>query len=226
MKILNLDWRDYHMHSITFSDWLSTIEEIVKYTWEIWLTEIAITDHSQVMVESYAQRLWIFNTWARTSLSRWKNVWNEVNVIFWVEWDLLNEAWDVCFDIQWLEPEFIILSAHSDLFDWNPENVTSATIKAIKRYHKKIKFIGHPCCNYEFWKHYDIKELVKVANEFNIPLEFNTKSLTSWYENMKKLDYLLKNANQIYINSDSHTLADLRDNRKAWLEFLKNNYWI
>gem|GEM_PF-2825544 len=30
-KIINLDQRDYHMHTSNFSDGLNTVEEIVQY---------------------------------------------------------------------------------------------------------------------------------------------------------------------------------------------------
>lgn len=55
-KIINLDNRDYHMHSMNYSDWLNTIEEIVKYAWEIWLTEIAITDHSDSAMDALTKK--------------------------------------------------------------------------------------------------------------------------------------------------------------------------
>jgi histidinol phosphatase-like PHP family hydrolase len=31
MNIINLDGGDYHMHSVTFSDGLATIDDIVKF---------------------------------------------------------------------------------------------------------------------------------------------------------------------------------------------------
>ena len=214
------------MHSVTFSDWLSTIDEIVKFAWNIWLTEIAITDHSQAAMDFLTKDNNFFPNWARYSITRWKNVFNNVNVIFWVEWDLLNEDWDVCFNIQWIEPEFIILAAHSCIFKWKPENITNATIKAIERYHNKIKFIAHPCNNSDFWKYYDIEKLVEVANKFNIPLEFNANNLVREKTNLKKLDYLLKNTNNIYLNSDAHTLWELKETRKIAIQFLKDNNYI
>jgi len=42
---------------------------------------------------------------------------------------------------------------------------------------------------------------------------------------MEKLDYLLKNTNQIYINSDAHSLYEFKTVRKKAIEFLyENNY--
>lgn len=226
MKILNLDNRDYHIHTSTFSDWLSTIDEIVRFAWEIGLTEIAITDHSQFTIDKAQKKHWFFPAWARYSLKTWKNVHNDVNVIFWVEGDLINDDWDICSNIQWKEANFLILAAHFEVFEWNPENITNATIKAIERNHERIKFIAHPCNNSDFWKYYDIEKLVKVANEYNIPLELNAKNLQKWKTNLEKLDYMLKNANEIYINSDAHNLWELKESRKFAINFLKENKYI
>lgn len=225
MKILNLDWRDYHMHTSSFSDGMNSVDEMVKFAWDIWLTEIAITDHSDVVMDNLWKKFWVFPNVFRSNIRRWKNVFNDVNVIFWVEADILNENWDVCFNIQWEESDYIILAWHSGVYKWNPETITNAYINAIKRYHLKIKFICHPCNNSDFWKYIDIEKLVKVANKYNIPLEFNTKNYVYWKTNMDKLKYLLKNTNEVYINSDAHNLFMMKNCRKEWILYLeKNNY--
>jgi histidinol phosphatase-like PHP family hydrolase len=228
MKFLNLDNRDYHMHSSTFSDGLSTIDEIVKFAWEMWMTEIAITDHSQATMDNYRKKLQIYASWTRCilSLSRWGNVYNDVNVIFWVECDLLNEDWDVCFDIQWKESNYNVLSAHKFVYNWNKESVTEWLINAVKRYHEKIKFIAHPCSITNFWNEINIEKIVSIANEYNIPLEFNATYFSDWKTHMGKLDYLLKNANEVYVNSDWHTLHEIKENRKKAIEFLRENKYI
>jgi hypothetical protein len=46
-------------------------------------------------------------------------------------------------------------------------------INAIKKNHKEIKFIGHPCSNKDFGLYINIEKLVDFANKYNIPLEFN-----------------------------------------------------
>lgn len=227
MKIINKWAYDYHIHSSSFSDWIPTINEIIQFAWVIWMKEIAITDHSQAAINSLNKEFNMnLGSTARYSLKRFENVYNNVNIIFWIEWDLLNENWDVCFQIQWEESDFLILSAHSDIYKWNPETITKATIRAIERYHHKIKFIWHPCNNADFWKYYDIKKLVEIANKYKIPLEFNGKNLQRWKTNLEKLDYLLKNANEIYINSDAHTLVEFRDARKFAFDFLEKNKYI
>jgi hypothetical protein len=37
---------------------------------------------------------------------------------------------------------------------------------------------------------------------------------------------MLKNANEIYINSDAHTLYDLKESRKFAIKYLKENNYI
>lgn len=225
-KILNLDDGDYHMHTCTFSDGLNTIEEMVIFAWQMWLTEIAITDHSQICLDWFRERRWVHCSWARWAIKHRKNVHNDVNVIFGVEWDVLNEDGDVCLHIQNIQPEFCILSAHSDVYKWTPESVTDATIKAIERYHDQIKFIAHPCNNADFGQHYDIEKLVEVANYYKVPLELNWKNLLAGKTNVDKLHLLLQKADQIYLNSDAHTLYQLRDSRKFAINWLRENGYL
>ena len=226
MKILNPDWRDYHMHSTNFSDWTSTIDEIVKFSWDIWLEEIAITDHSDIVLENVFRNSW--NKWFafRWNLERWKNVFNDVNVIFWVEWDLVNEKWDICSTIQWIEQDFIILSAHAWVYKWEPETVTNWYINAIKRHHDKIKFIGHPCNSKFFSKDVDINRLIDTCNKFDIPMEFNASDFVFGNTDMEKAHIVLKNAKYIYVNSDAHSLYELKEHRKIAFKFLKENNYM
>ena len=226
-RIINLDNRDYHIHSLNFSDGLHTISELIQFAWTIWLAEIAITDHSQAVINMFREKNNMF-VWsgAYHSTKTFQNIYNNVNVIFWVEWDLLNEDWEVCFDIQWYKPDFIILSAHKLVYRSDPKTITQATIKAIKKYHNNIDFIAHPCNNKDFWEYYNMKELVEIANEYNIPLEFNAKNFVKWKTNLKKLDYLLKNANRIYINSDAHNLYEFKIARQEAIKFLKDNNYL
>lgn len=225
-KIINLDNRDYHMHTSTFSDWLNTLDELVKYAWDIWMKEIAITDHSQIALDRFSNQCKFFRWWNRWALKYWKNVHNDVNVIFWVEWDLLDGDWACCFDIQWKESDFNILSAHKDIFIWDKNKITDAYIRAIEKYHNKISFIWHSCNNKDFWEQVDIEKLVEVANKYDVALEFNAKNLYWWKTNIEKLHILLKKSNKIYINSDAHTLFELKDVRTFAINFLKDNWYI
>ena len=226
-RIINLDGRDYHMHTSTFSDGIPTFNEIADFAWKIGLTEIAITDHSQAAIDIQKQKdNRLIGTSARYSIKNWENVYNDVNVIIGVEWDLLNENWDVCFHIQGKQPDFIILSAHKDVYKSPKNTVTDATIKAIEKHHDKIKFIWHPCNNSDFWEYYDIEALVGTANKYNIALEINASKIESWKTNLEKLDYMLKNTNKMYLNSDAHTLFRLKTSRNFAINWLKENKYL
>ena len=226
MEILNLDWRDYHMHSTNFSDGTSSIDEMVRFAWEIWLKEIAITDHSDLALDEWFPKTW--KQWFpwRGNLGRRKNVFNDVNVIFWVEWDLVNEKWDICSAIQWIEQDFIILSAHIWVYKSESETITNWYINAIKRYHNKIKFIGHPCNSRCFSKYVDINKLIEICNKYDIPMEFNATDFIKGNTDMKKADIMLKKAKYIYVNSDAHSLYELKEHRKIAFNFLKENNYI
>lgn len=108
MKILNTIHEDYHIHSLNYSDGMNTVDEIVQYAGKIGMTKIVITDHSQATIDHDG---FGFKSW-RSSLKRRKNVHNDVEVLFGVEGDLLDEEGNCCFDIQGKESEFCILSCH------------------------------------------------------------------------------------------------------------------
>ena len=61
---------------------------------------------------------------------------------------------------------------------------------------------------------------------YDVPLEFNAKNFAWWKTNLEKLDYLLKNANKIYINSDAHTLYELKTVRQKAIEFLYEKKYL
>lgn len=225
-KIINLDNRDYHMHSMSFSDWLNTIDEIVKFAWEIGMTEIAITDHSDEAMDMLTEKFKVSRTTFRYSIRKWKNVYNKVNVFFWVEADLLNDNWDICDLIQWQESEFINLSAHKDVCWSQIKSIDKAYKNAIERHHEKIKCICHPCSNPNFWNEVDIEALIDLANKYDIPLEINWNYLYKWKTNIEKLHIVIQKAHKLYINSDSHTLFWLREYRKYVINFLEENGYI
>lgn len=225
-KIVNLDNRDYHMHSMNFSDGFNTVDEIVKFAWEIWMTEIAITDHSDKAMEFLRSKYFLMPNSMRSMAKKWRNVHNDVNVIFWVEADILDEDWNICDTIVWKESDFIILSAHSDVYSSSKETVNKAYENAIKKHHQKIKCICHPCSTPNFGDYVDIEKLVDLANQYDIALEMNAKYLYNNLENIEKLHILLQKANKIYINSDSHCLFDLKEFRKNAINFLKENNYI
>lgn len=218
MKLMTDMSTDYHMHSINYSDWLNTIDEIVQYVDRVGMKEIAITDHSQAVYN----RNWRTHKWWRDTVFNRKNVLNNVNVILGVEWDLLNENWDCCFDIQWHESDFLILSVHRSTYNWNLSTLSKWLINAIKRYWSKIKFLGHPCHN--TLADLNIEEVTKLANIHKIGLEFNAKNFVNWKTDLAKLDKMLKLADMVYVNSDAHMLCEILESRKMAYEFLEKNY--
>ena len=167
-NIINDSYSDYHIHSL-FSDWISTIEEIVQFAGILWMKEIAITDHSDKAVE-----VWIIRNkitpgwWARYSLNNWENVWNDVKVNFWVEWDLLDEDGNVCFDAQWHPQSFTILSIHRHVYTSEPATTWKWFLAAIEKYHDQIDCIWHPYSKKQNWDFIDIKALVELCNHYDI----------------------------------------------------------
>jgi histidinol phosphatase-like PHP family hydrolase len=234
MKILNDEYSDFHIHSSTFSDGLATIEEIVRFAGEIGLKEIAITDHSDAMMkrpvdENIGRYPNVFNFYpngARYSLNKRQNVHNDVKVIFGVEGDVLNENGDVCFEIQGLKPDFIILSVHQDKYKSAPETATIGLVHAIERYHDEIACICHPYDKRQLGEYIDIERVVEIANTYHIPVEFNAQTL--YYEKAitEKLDYMLENADEVYVNSDAHTLREMKELRKSAFEYLKQKGYM
>jgi histidinol phosphatase-like PHP family hydrolase len=207
------------MHTSSFSDGINTHDEIAVFAGKLWFKEICITDHSDATRDNF-EKVWIYSSAARWSIPSYKNVHNDVKVIFWVEGDLLNKQWDACFTIQWRESEFRILSAHSEVYRDDPKSVTDGTIKAMEKYAGSIAFIWHPTCNNQFGEYYDLPRLIEAANHFKIPLELNGKSIARWRSDDDKVRYLLEHADKIYFNSDAHNLSDLREYRPTVAKML------
>ncbi len=221
MRIINPGKEDYHMHSITFSDGLNTIYELVRFAGKIGLETIAITDHSQAMLncKGFSKQTY------RDMLDRWENVHNSVEVLFGVEGDLLKANGDICSHIQEVESQLLILSAHPEMYTGGDERITEAYLNAIQRYHNKIDFIGHPCAYY-FEESLDIEKLIKAANLYSIPMEFNCANLHNRRTNMDNLQKMLRGADLIIVNSDAHSLVELRDVRTEGFKYLKENGFL
>lgn len=218
MKIINPGAEDFHIHSLNFSDGANTIEELVHWAGKFGLTKIGITDHSQAAIDH--------ENWAkkepRSVLKRWKNVHdNGVEVIFGVEGDLLNEAGDICDNIQGVSGDLLILSAHERIYRGNPQKITEAYLKAMERHAYKITFLGHPCINY-FERYLDINRVIEAANKLQIPLEFNCGNLVYGKTNPANLAIMLQKADRIYVNSDAHVLYELKTVREAGLQYLRD----
>lgn len=216
MKILNTIEEDYHIHSINYSDGLCIIDEIVQYAGKIWLKKIAITDHSQAALDydNLAFRNW------RGTIKRWKNVHNDVEVIFGVEWDLLDEDGNCCLDIQWRESDFCILSCHMPVYKWDKKNITQSYINALHKNHEKIKFMWH-ICNEITSEYLDVDSIARVLNQYQIPIEINCSYLNMWRTNLEKLNRLIHLVEAwVYVNSDLHVLNDF-NLRQAGFDYLK-----
>jgi histidinol phosphatase-like PHP family hydrolase len=215
MRILNTEKEDYHVHSLNFSDGMNTVDEIVQFAGKIGMKKIAITDHAKTTSKPICHR---------TRVTRWKNVHNKVEVKFGVEADLLNEAGDICAVVECNErfeakvPEtFIILSYHKDAYKGDPGSVVDGFINAIKKHGKMIDIIGHVCTGIS---ETESKRVILEANKHKIPLEINARY---FLKNPEEWDVLIQNADQVYINSDAHTLWELAEQRKNAIALLRKN---
>jgi hypothetical protein len=68
--------------------------------------------------------------------------------------------------------------------------------------------------------------VVEIANNYHIPLELNAKTLHRGNAIIEKLDYMLENADEIYVNSDAHTLRGMKELRKSAFEYLKQKGYL
>lgn len=224
-NIINNQNSDYHIHSV-LSDGCATVEEITQYAWKLGMETIAITDHSDHLTNILKERYWICPSGgARYALNSWKNVHNNVNVIFWVEWDVLNENWDVCLTNQQIEWKFTILSVHWNWYLSAPETATKWLLSAIEKYHENINLIGHPYDINELGEHIEIEPVVELANKYWIAMEFNYWTFRKNRAVKEKLDYMLKNAKDVYVNSDAHNLSSIRPKRQECYDYLKE-LWL
>jgi len=91
MKILN-PWNswDFHLHTLNYSDWFNTIDEMVVQAGKIWLKKIAFTDHSSKLVTSIG----IWESTVRSNFEhmkkRWKNIHNDVEVMLYAIYYILK----------------------------------------------------------------------------------------------------------------------------------------
>ncbi|MFH1637510.1 MAG: PHP domain-containing protein [Candidatus Woesearchaeota archaeon] len=215
MEIINLQG-DYHSHTFTFSDGANSIDELVVQAGKVGLTELAITDHSISHLESKR----IPKKTSGSNTKRWKNIHNDVKVIFGVEADLLDEDGEVDFEAYSKGKDFIILSAHRGVYQGNPEKITEAYLRALEKYNSKIDCLGHLCAS-SFSGHLDIGQVIEAANSFSIPPELNCANLFYGKTDLEKLPLLLSAAERIYVNSDSHTLYDIGHLRKEGFSYLE-----
>ncbi|MBI4152006.1 PHP domain-containing protein [Candidatus Woesearchaeota archaeon] len=226
MEIINPDGRDYHMHSLNYSDGLNTIDELVHWAGVFGLQEIAITDHSQATLDKCNFAKKGFRGTVQTE-RRWQNVHdNGVNVIFGVEGDLLNEQGDICDHIQGKKGDFLILSLHKEIYSGDFTKVTEAYCQAIERFGQQINVLGHPYVLDSYQQYLDIEAVTRKANEHNIPLELNGVYLLKGKVDFAQLDRMLALADRIYVNSDAHTLHELKNAREAGFAYLRERGYL
>ncbi|MBW2966820.1 PHP domain-containing protein [Candidatus Woesearchaeota archaeon] len=209
---------DFHIHS-NFSDGINTIDEIVQYASSIGLKKIAITDHSEPWARVHEHDRRRIKTPRRTFYDRWENVHNDVKVLKGIEIDLLDSDGGICnfmFDY-----EFVVLSAHEGVYKGDPRKITEAYLRAIDKHGDKIDAIGHVCANY-FAEYLDVKRVVEYANSVNIILEINGTNLNRGITMIEKLKEMVGLAERIHVNSDAHTLNEIRDSRKIGYRFLED----
>lgn len=232
MQIVNPGMEDFHCHSSNFSDGMSTVEELVEFAGKIGLKTLAITDHSQASQNSYYNGRKT-DRWLKR---RWGNVHNDVKIIFGIEADLLNEKGEICDYIQDADgakypAEFLILSAHKKPYQDDPSTLTNGFINAIKLHGTKLQFLGHLCS--KELAGLNVAAVVKAANEVvmpdgqkGLPVEFNCANFNYNKTDLEKLKILLKTAKRVYVNSDSHTLFELKTLRAKGFEFLRTEGYV
>ena len=148
-----------------------------------------------------------------------------MEVVFWVEGDILDEEGNCCFDIQKKEELFSILSCHYGIYEGDHKNINQAYANAIQRHHEKIKCIGHPCKK-NISEYLDIEALAKVLNQYQIPIEINCSNITTDRTDFEKLHKLLPLVEAgIYVNSDMHTLNDFSF-RQVGFDYLKEQWFL
>ncbi|MEE8340628.1 MAG: PHP domain-containing protein [Candidatus Neomarinimicrobiota bacterium] len=224
MEIINPDnYGDFHIHSSTFSDGFSSIDEIVIKAGELGYEKIAFTDHSQALLDAYGiSRKTHFDIIAS---GRYDNIHNNVDVQFGVEADLLNVDGDIRDDIQGITPEFILLSAHRKVYHGELKQIKFAYLNAIDRFGENINILGHLCSKQiaQYLSMEDIIEIVEAANIREIALELNCANLEYGKTDLDKLKIMIDNARKMYVNSDSHTMNEFINLRKNGFQFLVNN---
>ncbi|MBI2103297.1 PHP domain-containing protein [Candidatus Woesearchaeota archaeon] len=223
MEIINPDGRDYHMHSLNYSDGLNTIDELVIFAGRFGLEEIAITDHSDAALKASGLAMKTYRGIVQKE-GRWQNIHNDVRVIFGVEGDILNENGDICDTIQGKEGDFLVLSLHKEVYQGDFSRVTEAYCRALEHFAAKIKVLGHPCIKAPYQQHLDIVAVTELANQLGVAMEFNCANLVNEKTDKKQEDKMLTRAERVYVNSDAHTLHELKTARAEGFAFLRE-YW-
>ncbi|MEE9571854.1 MAG: PHP domain-containing protein [Candidatus Neomarinimicrobiota bacterium] len=223
MEIINPgNTGDFHIHSSTFSDGFNSIDEIVIKAGDLGYQKIAFTEHNQALLDVYGiPRKTHYDIIAS---DRWENIHNNVIVKFGVEADLLNANGDICDQIQGIVPEFIILSAHCKVYSGDLKQMKLAYLNVIKRFGMSINVLGHLCSKQitQYLSANDFIEIIEAANACDIALELNCANLVYGKIDLDKLRIMLDHAQNMYVNSDSHTMNEFINLRKNGFQFLES----
>ncbi|MBN1646022.1 hypothetical protein JW868_03210 [Candidatus Woesearchaeota archaeon] len=222
MKVVNTPFEDNHIHSINYSDGMSTVDAIVEHAVRLGRTKITITDHSDAAVERTNMRCL---TWRGFSRGRYKTPSHikGLEVRFGVEADLLNAEGDVSAMIgeveydkfapdqkpEFTEEPFVILSLHTPyVYGRNLSEANQGFANALARYGSQIHCIGHIYLK-AYGSGFDPLKVVEAANAERIPIELNTFYMNGNAVDPGLLREVMQTADQIMVNTDSHTLHDM-----------------
>jgi histidinol phosphatase-like PHP family hydrolase len=215
IKILNPDLaEDYHIHSSNYSDGFNTVEEIIKQAKKLGLKKIAITDHAHKGRIPLEPRKLILN---------FKNIYTDVDVTFGIEADILNEKGDITTSLGGVPSDFILVSFHPLHYQDDPSTLTQAYINVIKRHHDKIFCLCHLHMGNVPWgdvPEFDVKKVIETANEYGVPIEINGSYLEK-KGRKKVLDLIWELADVVVLNTDSHSIENMKDRREKLKQFLK-----
>ena len=132
----------------------------------------------------------------------------------------MDADWNVCLVSQQLESDFTILSVHWNGYLSEPVTATQGLLNAIEKNHQKIKIIWHPYDINELWEYLSIEPIVELANYYDIAMEFNYGTFRKGRAIFEKLNYMLKYAKYVYVNSDAHSLSSMQPLRKGCYDYL------
>lgn len=231
---------DFHTHTADFSDGQEPASEVMRIAHELGYKTIAITDHSQAAREYCESRYnWPKPQQRHFRAKRDNKPYQNMDVIWGVEADIISASGDMCFDIQGFKGEYIVGSVHPSIFFFHAFGLDSksdkssvkkeisekqstmqdAYISAIAKHHKSINVLAHPTMQ-SLYPGVNIEELVACANEFSVPLEVNGSYIRNKKMNWEALEYMIRNADQLMINSDGHTRTELVRSRIDALEYM------
>lgn len=215
-KVINSRDEDCHVHTSTFSDGFNSVDEVVIHAGKIGIKKIVLTDHCQFYLDQYGYG----KKTHRNIANRWENIHNDVEVKFGVESDIINVQGDISTDIQGIESDYIILSAHPKVYTGADKSITRSYLNAIERHSEKIMFLGHLCSKY-FEQSIDVIPIIELAMEKGVAFELNYTNLMGRKTNVSNLEKMLSRVTYLYVNSDAHTLGELSRCRQGGFKFLE-----